>query len=61
MRIGINPRHTEGEGGAIESPPPHVLLNICQTNEAVNTKLSVPFGTSILHPMCKSNFVPIIG
>ena len=38
--------------GVFISPLP-IFLYIWQTNEAINAKLAVPFGPSILHPMCK--------
>ena len=41
--------------GVFFSPIP-LVLDICQTNWTVNAKLAVPFGPSILHPMCKCRF-----
>ena len=46
----------EGGGGG---PPP--VLYTCQTNGAINAKLAVSFGPSILHLMCKTKIVPTIG
>ena len=48
----VNPRPT---GGGLSRDPP-LFLNICQTNEYTNIKLSAPFGTSISYPMCKYKF-----
>ena len=42
------------ERGASKSPP--AFINICQNNGATNIKLSVLFGTSILHHICKQKF-----
>ena len=42
-----------GVGGYVEPP---VFLIICQTDTAINTKLSEPFGTSISHRMCNQKF-----
>ena len=46
----VNPRPTEGPFLA-----PYRYLDVCQTNGATKAKLAVPFGLSILRPMCKRN------
>ena len=50
-----------GVGGGYRESFNPVVLNICQTDRAINTKLSVPSERSPLHLSVNNNFVPSIG
>ena len=57
-------RICEKPGGPTPPPPRHGAGYIRHTNEAIDTKLSVPFGASILHltyVQIKISHLPLVG
>ena len=42
-------------GGTISRAPPG-FLDMCQTDGAINTKLTVSFEASFAHPMCEQYY-----